>query len=242
MTAFVPCWTKLAKAASILRSLPTDKMRGSMPDACAAVCTSLIWDSEVGFPGLVRKPMTLALGTSSRIIPNRLAPSVDDKRHARDVAAGTVETRNETEIDWVGAGRENDRNGRGCSFASQCSRRGKRNDCVHRVRHQIGGQCRQSVEAGIRRAIFDCDIESFDIASVLEAPANRADLSIIQLSAAEQADQRHDRPLGGRRRLPRQRRERPCSRRAAEQCDEVAAFQSITSSARDRIDAYKRPP
>src|SRR5262249_42036587 len=74
--AFVPCWTKLAKAASILRSLPTDKMRGSMPDACAAVCTSLIWDSEVGFPGLVRKPMTLALGTSSRIIPNRFAPSV----------------------------------------------------------------------------------------------------------------------------------------------------------------------
>src|SRR5262249_33763889 len=71
-----PCWTKLAKAASILRSLPTDKIRGSMPDACAAVCTSLIWDSEVGFPGLMRKPITLALGTSSRIIPNRFAPSV----------------------------------------------------------------------------------------------------------------------------------------------------------------------
>src|SRR5215468_8913720 len=47
-----------------------------MPDACAAVRTSLIWDSEVGFPGLARKPITLALGTSSRIIPDRFAPSV----------------------------------------------------------------------------------------------------------------------------------------------------------------------
>src|SRR5258708_2893508 len=47
-----------------------------MPDACAAVCTSLIWDSEVGFPGLVSKPITLALGTSSRSTPNRFAPSV----------------------------------------------------------------------------------------------------------------------------------------------------------------------
>src|SRR5262249_13522950 len=148
MTAFVPCWTKLAKAASILRSLPTDKMRGSMPDACAAFCTALIWDSEVGFPGLVRKPMTLALGTSFAHHSQPFRPEcVDDKRHARDVAAGTVETRNETEIDRVGAGRENDRNGCGCSFASQCGRRGERDDRVHRIRHQIGGPSRQSVAA-----------------------------------------------------------------------------------------------
>src|SRR5262249_23037729 len=50
---------------------------------------------------------------------------MDNKRHARDIAAGTVETRNETEIDRVGASREKDWNGCGCSFASQCSRRGQ---------------------------------------------------------------------------------------------------------------------
>jgi len=76
ITAFVPCWTKLAKAASILRSQPAGKIRGLMPNARAALCTSLIWDSEVGFPGLVSKPITLALGTSSRSTPNRFAPSV----------------------------------------------------------------------------------------------------------------------------------------------------------------------
>jgi hypothetical protein len=46
----------------------------------------------------------------------------------------------------------------------------------------------------------------------------------------EHADALH--PLG----RPRPRRERRCSRRAAEQYDEVTPSQSITSSARSRID------
>ena len=149
---------------------------------------------------------------------------VDNKRHARDIAAGTVETRNETEIDRVRAGRENDRNGCGCSFGSHCSRRGEGNDRIYGTRHQIGGQCRQAVEARIGRAIFDCEIAPFDIAGILEALPNGADLSIIQLSAAEQADQRHDGLLRARRARPQHS--------AAEHCDEVAPFQSITSSAR----------
>jgi hypothetical protein len=47
------------------------------------------------------------------------------------------------------------------------------------VGHQLGGQLRQSVEATIGRAIFDCDIAAFDIASVLEPLPNSADQSII---------------------------------------------------------------
>jgi hypothetical protein len=67
---------------------------------------------------------------------------VDDKRHAGDVAAGTAETRNEPEIDRVGAGREHNRNARGCSFGSHCGRRGEGNDRIYGIRHQIGGQLR----------------------------------------------------------------------------------------------------
>jgi hypothetical protein len=123
---------------------------------------------------------------------------------------------------------ENNRNGCGCSFGSHCSRRGEGNDRIYGITHQVGGQSRQPVEAGIGRAIFDCDIASFDIASVVEALPKGGYLSIIQLSAAEQADQRHGRLL-------RTHRARP-HRSAAKQCDEVAPFQSITSSARSSID------
>jgi hypothetical protein len=68
----------------------------------------------------------------------------------------------------------------------------------------------------------------------LEALQQRCDIGLssrITLGVShEHADAPH--PLG----RPRPRRERRCSRRAAEQYDEVAPSQSITSSARSRID------
>src|SRR5262245_44597267 len=105
----------------------------------------------------MRKPITVALGTSSRSNSNRFCPErVDKKRHARDVAAGAIETGNETEFDGIGASCENDRDSGGCSFGGQCSpRRGERNDNGHGVGHQLGGQCWQSVEAAISRAMLD---------------------------------------------------------------------------------------
>ena len=92
---------------------------------------------------------------------------------------GTVEIGYETEIQRISADREDDRNGCGCSFGGRCSRRGKRNYRGRWVGYQISGQCRQSVEVRIGRAIFDCDIVAFDIASLLEALPNSTDLSII---------------------------------------------------------------
>src|SRR6516165_6203881 len=38
-------------------------------------CVSVVWDSEVGFAGLTRKPTIFALGTSSRSNSSRFAPS-----------------------------------------------------------------------------------------------------------------------------------------------------------------------
>jgi hypothetical protein len=69
----------------------------------------------------------------------------------------------------------------------------------------------------IGRAVFDCKIAAFDIAGVAEALPDSPDLSIIELAAQEQANQRHARLL-------RACRERP-HRRAAEQLYDVAPFQ-----------------
>src|SRR5262249_34766062 len=78
--------------------------------------------------------------------------------------------------------------------------------------------------------IVDPDIASFDPAQVLEAFQQRCDIGLslrISLGVShEDADAPH--PLG----LRRPRGERPCGRRAAEQCDEVAPFPSITAFAR----------
>src|SRR5215813_9008636 len=113
---------------------------------------------------------------------------VYEESHARDIAAGTIETGNEAEIDRIGTDREYDRNGCGCGFRGERSRRGQRNDRGRGIGRQLGSHCRQSVEATIARAIFDRDIAPFDIAGVLEAVPDSGDLSIINLSADKQAD------------------------------------------------------
>ena len=110
---------------------------------------------------------------------------VDKKRHARDVAAGAVQTENEAKFDRIGADRENDRGGCACSFGGQCRRRGERNDRGRGVGHQLGGQCRQPLEATIGRAMFDCQVTALDVAGALQALSNSIDQSIIDLGACE---------------------------------------------------------
>jgi len=148
---------------------------------------------------------------------------VDQKSHSCDIAAGAVETGNETELpDRVGANHENDRNGSGCSFGCHRRLRGQRNNHGHRVGHQLSGQFRQPVEATIGRAIFDRNVATFDIASLLQALSNGAEHSIIELSAGKQADQRQAWLL-------RARRERPRGH-AAEEYDELASPHGSPSS------------
>ena len=64
-------------------------------------------------------------------------------------------------------------------FGSHCGRRAQRDYRGYGVRHQIGGHCRQPVEARIGRAIFDCEIAPLDVATILEVLPNGADPSII---------------------------------------------------------------
>src|SRR4029077_6534989 len=103
---------------------------------------------------------------------------VDKEGHSRNVAAGAVETGHETDIDRIGAYREDNRNVWGCRFGGQRSRRAKCKDRGHGVSYQVGRHCRQSVEFTTSHAIFDCHIAAFDIAGFLEALPERAELSI----------------------------------------------------------------
>src|SRR5262249_49086074 len=89
-----------------------------------------------------------------------------------------------------------------------------------KVRHQK----RQPVSLTLVRTVLNRDVLALDEACFLEALAERSHALVRNRSTAEKPDDRH-------RRLLRVRRERP-HRHAAEQCDELAAFHSITSSAR----------
>ncbi len=166
------------------RSLPALRIRRSTPNERTAARTSAIWDSDVGFVGLTRKPTTAALGIRSRSKFQPFCPERGgEKGHTRDIAAGTIETGHETEINRIGTGRKYNRNDCGCSLGGQRSRRRERNDRGRGVGHQLGSQCRQSVEATIARAILDCDIAAFDVAGVPKTLPNSPDLSIIELAA-----------------------------------------------------------
>src|SRR5262249_38410511 len=96
--------------------------------------------------------------------------------------------------------------------------------------NQISHQSRQSIILALGPAVFDRHTASLDVASFLQATAERSqDIRIRpRQCAAEKPDYRY-------RRLLRARCEWPRSR-AAEQRDERAALHSITSSARSNID------
>src|SRR5439155_8126844 len=89
--------------------------------------------------------------------------------------------------------------------------------------------CQQSLVLAFGPAIFDRHVRSFNISGLGQALAERAQTRCpeVRRCTAEKADYRH-------RRLLRARGERPRSRRAAEQRDELTPSHSITSSARAR--------
>src|SRR5262249_25424040 len=78
-----------------------------------------------------------------------------------------------------------------------------------------------------RRAVFDQDVLALDEACFLQAltEGGYEVRSVSERGVPQETNNRHGRLL-------RARRERPCSRRAAEQRYELAPFHSITSSAR----------
>src|SRR5262245_31955291 len=91
--------------------------------------------------------------------------------------------------------------------------------------HELGRQCRQSVDMVLGPTVLDRYISTLEKAYLVQAlsECGHEFLTVIERSAAQNSDHRH--------RLLRSRRRRPRRRRAAKQPDELAAPHSITSSA-----------
>src|SRR5262245_34740381 len=144
----------------------------------------------------------------------------DEKHHARHIAAGAIEAGHEALVDRVRSNHEDDRDRRRRRLCRPCRLRtaGSR-DHGDRPARELGRQRRQSISSALGPAVIDADIAMLDIASLAQAAPERRD-EVRELAGrfqAEKPDHRH-------RRLLRMRRDRPRDCRAAEQCDELAAF------------------
>src|SRR5262245_32792186 len=149
---------------------------------------------------------------------------------AGEVLAGTRSTGHKAAADRVADEREYDRYG--LRFLLKDPRH-----LIRTGQHDVGRRgdqlsCKSAGLVGIAAGptIVDLDIASFDPAQALQALRQRCDIGLrlwIALGVSHQdADAPH--PLG----LFRPCLERPCGRRAAEQCDELVPSHSITAFAR----------
>jgi hypothetical protein len=151
--------------------------------------------------------------------------------HACQVAAGPAQACNKSNLDRVNSYPEDDRDGGSGGLCRQGRRSaaGCRNH-RHLTVHQFGRKHRQSIVVILCPTIVDLDVLALDVTCVLQPLPEPAQTIRVQIRrcVAEEPNHRH-------RRLLRPRRERPHGR-AAEQRDELAAFHSITSSARASTD------
>src|SRR5262249_35268694 len=112
-----------------------------------------------------------------------------------------------------------------------------RHDQGYTAVHQVGRQLRQPRKLTVRPTVLDRDLAAFDIAAFAQALAEciREPPERAGRGAVEKADRGHGGfwgfSGGG-----------PPSRRAAEQRDELAPPNSITSSARKRIEVRTATP
>src|SRR5262249_43236636 len=156
---------------------------------------------------------------------------------AGEIAARPAEAGDKPNLDRVDPHIENDRNRCGRRLGRQCCRNGARGDHAHLAADQIGGHGRQTVVLPLSPAIFDRYVAALDVTGLAQSLAKRAHAIHIRASrrAAEKSDERNPALL-------RACRERPRGSRAAEQRDELAAFRSITSSARaSSVGGISRP-
>src|SRR5205823_10567101 len=121
------------------------------------------------------------------------------------------------------------------SPCGECRRRVQRGDHGNLSACELGSQPGQALVLIIAVAIVDHHVAAFDVA-------------LLGQTLSKNPDERLRQPAGGKKGhhwtgglLPA-RRERPCRRRAAEKRDELAAYHSITSSARKRIEVGSSMP
>src|SRR5262249_33786389 len=90
--------------------------------------------------------------------------------HACEIAARSVQTRDEAGFDWIDTSLDDDwyarRSGLGCLSCSKITGRG---DDGHLTTGQIVGQIRQLIESAFRPAIFDDNVPPLDVPSFAQA-------------------------------------------------------------------------
>src|SRR5262249_18522485 len=141
-----------------------------------------------------------------------------DLAYASDIAGWSCEAGDEANLHRVRADDKDDRN-----CLCRCFGRESRGGGPH---HYDNGQPRQPVVLAVRPPVFRRYVLALDVADFAQALPER-EQTVCEMesrSTAEDPDHRH-------RRLLRARRKRPRGR-AAKKGDELAAVQSITSSAR----------
>src|SRR5262249_51304657 len=142
------------------------------------------------------------------------------------IAARSGDARDETEIDRVFGDAENDGKACGRSLCCECRRGTHGNDHGHLATQQFTGHGRQPIVLALSKPILDPQVVPLDIACLRQAESDCR--SVGCRCCLQERAKKSDHRLGW---LLRARRERPRGR-AAEQRDELAAFHSITLSAR----------
>ena len=155
------------------------------------------------------------------------AECAEDEVHTRHIATGPVEACHKAEFDRVASTRKYDRNGlRHCLSRKARDAAAGRSNYRYAPADQFGRQCRQSLVMAVCPAVFGVTFRPSTYPSSLRPVRN---------APTRYSDSAGERPL----RNPitgiaccARARERPRSRRTAEQRDELAPLHSITSSAR----------
>ena len=121
-------------------------------------------------------------------------------RHARDITPGSTQTRDQSELDWVAASGENNRNRRSYGLRHEVSGGAGRGNDRNSVADKIADQCWQVIILALRPTIFDGDILTFDITGFFLALEESTDhgRKTIGRSTIEKSDHWHRRLLGTR--------------------------------------------
>src|SRR5215471_4960998 len=145
----------------------------------------------------------------------------DDKDHAGDIATGAVKAGDKAVPDRVTSGDEHGWHCYGCGLGRD-RRRTVRDDYGHRLVNQVSHQLRQLIITTFRKAQFNRDVLTLNIAGFRQALAERR-YEVRRVGERGTAEETNY----WRRRLLCARSERPSSRRAADKRDEIASLHRV---------------
>src|SRR5262249_46759761 len=189
---------------------------------------------EVGVP---RSAMMSAGGTSWCNSCSRFAASSTFRVTTpvrNEIASRSAEAGDQTKLDRVAAGIEDDWNRSGCCPCREHRSSVHRDNDGHLTTNQFGRHRWQPIISALRPAVFDRHVPALDIARFLQALTECIQHGPVSVErcAVEKPDHRQSWLL-------RLRRERPCGCCAAEKRDELAPLHQPTQGWENRPSALR---